>query len=181
MNTNELVAALDTEISRLIQIRDLLGGVNGGPSATAIQRAPAHSGNSSESKQLGRPKGSKNKATNSNPEEFATKRRTMSAVGKERIAAAQRARWAKLKGTDAAITSRPIAAKAAAAKSSGPKAATKTTSLPSKSLLSSRQRNLPLRRNLRLPVRQLEKRSLLKEWSRSPQCEGQLEAATTTQ
>ena len=133
MDINELVAALDTEISRLTQIRDLLGDVNNGSSAGPTQRAPAHSGNSNEPRRPGRPKGSKNKATGSNPEEFATKRRTMSAADKERIAAAQRARWAKLKGTDAAKKTRSTAAKAAATKSSGPKGATKKTpSLPSK-------------------------------------------------
>ncbi len=125
MNTNELVTALDTEISRLTQIRDLLADVNDASSAGTTQRAIADSGNSSEPKRRGRPRGSKNKATSFNPEEFATKRRTMSAAGKERIAAAQRARWAKQKGTDAAKKSRTIAAKAAAAKSSGPKNATK--------------------------------------------------------
>ena len=89
MDTNELVAALDTEILRLTQIRDLLGGLNGDSSAGAVQRVPAHSGDSSGPKRRGRPKGSKNKAISFNPEEFATKRRTMSAAGKERIAAAQ--------------------------------------------------------------------------------------------
>lgn len=125
MNTNDLVAAIDVEIARLTQIRDLLGNVNDRSEVGAIQRAPSPFGNASELKRRGRPKGSKNKATSFNPEEFATKRRRMSAAGKERIAAAQRARWAKQKGTDVAKKSRPAAAKTAATRSPGPTPATK--------------------------------------------------------
>ena len=107
MNTTELLAALDIEIVRLTQIRDLLADVNDASSAGATQRAIADSGNSSEPRRRGRPKGSKNKATSFNPEEFATKRSTLSAAGKERIAAAQRARWAKQKGTGAGKRAEP--------------------------------------------------------------------------
>jgi hypothetical protein len=52
----------------------------------------------------GRPKGSANKATSFNPEEFAPKKRAMSAEGKARIAAAQKKRWA---AQNAVSTKRP--------------------------------------------------------------------------
>ena len=137
MNTNEIVTALDTEIARLTQIRDLLGEVNGGSangrsSSDAAIHASSRTTQSSERKRPGRPKGSKNKSTSFNPEEFAPKRRTMSAAGKERIAAAQRARWARQKGAVALKKERPVAAKAVAAKSSGAKLAGKKTSAPAK-------------------------------------------------
>ena len=130
MNINELVATLDTEIRRLTQIRDLLADVTDASSLGVTQRIATHSGISGEPRRRGRPKGSKNKATSFNPEEFATKRRTMSAAGKERIAAAQRARWAKQKGMGPVEKSRPTAARAAT--KSAPRAATKKTSVSSK-------------------------------------------------
>ncbi len=79
MNTQEIIASLDLEISRLRQVRELLAG------HPQVRR--------------GRPKGSTNKARNTavsfNPAEFVQPKRTMSPEGKERIAAAQRARWAR--------------------------------------------------------------------------------------
>ena len=128
MNTNELVAALDAEIARLTHIRSLLGEGSGGSSTGAS--GPAPSAKSSEAKRRGRPKGSTNKATSFNPEEFAPKRRTMTAAGKERIAAAQRARWAKQKMTDSAKKS--PAAKVVAKKTLGTKQAAKKSSAPAK-------------------------------------------------
>ena len=77
MNTNEMIVALDEEISRLRQIRELLSEATQAP------------------KRRGRPKGSGSKAVSFNPQEFAAVKRTISAEGRERIASAQRARWAK--------------------------------------------------------------------------------------
>ncbi len=79
MNTQEIISSLDVEINRLRQVRELLAG------HPEVRR--------------GRPKGSTNKAQKAaisfNPAEFLRPKRTMSAEGKERIAAAQRARWAR--------------------------------------------------------------------------------------
>ena len=130
MNTNELVAALDAEIARLTHIRNLLEEGSGGSSTGASGHAP--SAKPSEAKRRGRPKGSTNKAISFNPEEFAPKRRIMSAAGKERIAAAQRARWAKQKKTVSAKKSGPTAAKGAAKKTLGTKPAAKKTTAPAK-------------------------------------------------
>ncbi len=89
MNTAEILSAIDEKISRLTQIRSLLGGLDTAvalPDRLAPDTAPRR----------GRPKGSKNKAISFKPSEFSSpKRRTMSPEGKARIAAAQRARWAR--------------------------------------------------------------------------------------
>lgn len=89
MNTTGILSAIDGEISRLTQARSLLSGLD---SANPI--AP------STAPRRGRPKGSENKATSFKPTEFsAPKRRTLSAAGKARIAAAQRERWARQHAT----------------------------------------------------------------------------------
>jgi hypothetical protein len=72
MDTAEIIQAIDTEIARLEQARTLLNGNN-----TTTRR--------------GRPVSSKPVTT------LKPKRRKMSAEGRARIAAAQRARWAKAK------------------------------------------------------------------------------------
>ena len=92
MNTNEMIAALDEEISRLRQIRELLGDATQTP------------------KRRGRPKGSGKKAVSFDPAEFASPKRTISPEGRERIASAQRARWAKQNKT-AGRLGRPAGAK----------------------------------------------------------------------
>ena len=105
MNLNDIVAELDAEIARLQQARVLLIGINpvgrrkrGRPAAAALP----------------------GKATSFNPADFAkkpSKRRTMSAAGREKVAAAQRARWAKFKKADKKAAS----AKRAAQKTAAPK------------------------------------------------------------
>ena len=80
MQRHEMIFAIDEEIERLEQVRQVLVGVE--PS-----RGP------------GRPKGSQNKAKSAPaPAPVATQaksgKRLMSAEGKARIAAAQKARWA---------------------------------------------------------------------------------------
>lgn len=90
MTTEEIVAELDLQIGRLQQVRGLLGEADRGVAAVL-------------SGKRGRPKGSGTTAaglalaslTSSNP------KRTMSPEARERIAAAQRTRWAKQKGTGA--------------------------------------------------------------------------------
>ena len=87
MNTNDIILAIDAEISRLQQAKALLTQTS---SPTPAKRKP------------GRPTGTSgtNKATSFNPADFdakATKRRGMSAAGRARIAAAQKARWARSK------------------------------------------------------------------------------------
>jgi hypothetical protein len=70
MNINELIEALDAEIARLTHARALLDGRIAGNGRTAVKRGPK-------------------------PKANGTQRRTMSAEGRARIAAAQTARWAK--------------------------------------------------------------------------------------
>ncbi len=76
MNTNDIIRGIEAEIERLQQARAILTGVP----AQRQPRRPA-------------------KATSVDPAEFTkpTKRRPLSAVAREKIAAAQRARWAKSK------------------------------------------------------------------------------------
>jgi hypothetical protein len=81
MNTSDIVLAIDAEIAQLQKVKVLLTGTD-----LTTKRKP------------GRP-AAPNKATSFNPAEFAktAKRRTMSAEGRAKIAAAQKARWAKSK------------------------------------------------------------------------------------
>jgi hypothetical protein len=72
MDRREIIQELDAEIERLTSARRLLSGYK----VTATAPAPVSSGR-----------------------ERKRGRRRMSAEGRARIAAAQRARWAKLKGT----------------------------------------------------------------------------------
>ena len=108
MQVQALIAALDEEIARLRQARELIGGTT-------------------EVKRRGRPKGSTNKSagTSAPSKAKATRaaaggarpRRQMSAEGKARIAAAQKARWAAQKEAGSAKKTRgpkPGAAKAKA-------------------------------------------------------------------
>lgn len=76
MNTEEILVAIDAQIVKLQQVRELIAGAK-----TVEASAPRR----------GRPKGSTNK-TSAAPAKVA--RRVMSAEGKARIAAAQKARWA---------------------------------------------------------------------------------------
>ena len=87
MQTSEILAAIDEEISRLEQVRNLLSGdgrvgAKRGPRAAIPATAfPFGSGDTTAA-----PK----------------KRRKLSAAGRARIAAAQKARWAKLKKANGA-------------------------------------------------------------------------------
>jgi hypothetical protein len=87
MNTNDIILTIDAEISRLQQAKALLTQTS---SPTPAKRKPGRPTAGSGS----------NKATSFNPADFdakATKRRGMSAAGRARIAAAQKARWARSK------------------------------------------------------------------------------------
>jgi hypothetical protein len=87
MNTNDIVLAIDAEISRLQQAKALLTDTS---SLTHAKRKRGRPGAASGS----------GKATSSKPAEFnvmSRKRRGMSDVGRARIAAAQKARWARFK------------------------------------------------------------------------------------
>ncbi len=76
VNTNDIIRDIEAEIARLQQVKAILTGIS-------AKRKP------------GRPA----KATSFDPAEFTkpSKRRTLSAAAREKIAAAQRARWAKSK------------------------------------------------------------------------------------
>ena len=100
MKQNEIIQSLRTEIAKLQRVLNLLLEQT---TETEPVRRP------------GRPKGPSNKATSFDPEEFAPKKRTMSAEGKARIAAAQKKRWAAQK---AVLRKRSSKALPAAAKKS---------------------------------------------------------------
>ncbi len=85
MNLNDIVSQIDAEISRLTQAKQALLGF-------------------SDSKSVGRPRGTAVPA----PVSAKPKKRKMSAAGRARIAAAQKARWAKVKAKKSA---KPAAAK----------------------------------------------------------------------
>ena len=89
MNQNDIIQSLRAEITKLQRVLDLL-------LEEATETDPV--------RRPGRPKGSSNKATSFNPEEFAPTKRTMSPEERARIAAAQKKRWAAQK---AAPTKRP--------------------------------------------------------------------------
>ena len=73
MDTNRIIADIDTEISKLQQARALLSGV-------ATKKGPGH------------PK-------STNPKVTKPKKRTLSAKGRAAISAAMKARWAKSRKT----------------------------------------------------------------------------------
>ena len=102
MNQNEMVQSLRAEIAKLQRVLDLLLDQ---PTGVNQVRRP------------GRPKGSGNKAVSFNPEEFAPKKRTMSAEGKARIAEAQRdsfpKRMVRKQAASAKETSKTIPSKSA--------------------------------------------------------------------
>jgi hypothetical protein len=96
MQTNEILEALDRQIAQLQQARALLTN----------QTSQLQTG-----KRRGRPKSSDSKTAKSVPAAAKTSKRTMSAEGKARIAAAQKARWAaKKKTTKSAVTTSAPAA-----------------------------------------------------------------------
>ncbi len=97
---NEILEAIDVEIAKLQQVRAMLAG-----SADAI------SGLETLAKRRGRPKGSGNKSAA--PAKKSAKR-VMSAEGKARIAAAQKARWAAQKTAKKRAAKKAIAAESPA-------------------------------------------------------------------
>jgi hypothetical protein len=87
MNTNDIVLAIDAEISRLQQAKALLTDTSGLAHAKRKPSRPVAASGSG-------------KATSLKPAEFnvmSNKRRGMSDAGRARIAAAQKARWARFK------------------------------------------------------------------------------------
>ena len=106
MNLDRILSEIDLEISRLQQAKQLLSENAG---AAPVKRGP------------GRPPANAKAAIKSMPGAAAPKKRTMSEAGRARIAAAQKARWAKSKKA-AKKASTP-----AVKKSAGKKAASKVT------------------------------------------------------
>ena len=87
MHTNDIILAIDAEISRLRQAKALLTDTS---TLTHAKRKPSRPIAASGS----------GKATSSKPAGFnvtTRKRRGMSDAGRARIAAAQKARWARVK------------------------------------------------------------------------------------
>ena len=111
MKQQEMIQGLRAEIAKLQQVLNLLVG---GTTETESVRRP------------GRPKASGGKATSFNPEEFVPAKRTMSAEGKARIAAAQKKRWAAQKAAPTKRSRKTVLAKSSA--KSAPAAAKKNAS-----------------------------------------------------
>jgi hypothetical protein len=85
MNTDDIVLTIDAEILRLQQAKAALTDTSSVTRAKHKPEQPAAAAGSS-------------KATSFDPADFeSSKRRPMSAEGRAKIAAAQKARWAKLK------------------------------------------------------------------------------------
>ena len=108
MTQQEMIQSLRAEIAKLQRVVDLLIDQ---PRVAEEVRRP------------GRPKGSGTRATGFNPEEFVPKRRTMSAEGRARIAAAQKKRWIEQRGLGAG---RSALREAAATKRTGKKLESKS-------------------------------------------------------
>lgn len=124
MNTNEILEAIDQQITQLQKARELLAGANADAAAVATTKQPAKK---SPGKRRGSPKGSVNKkSVNVPPVVKKASKRTMSAEGKARIAAAQKARWAAQK--KATAPAKP------AAKKTAKKAAKKTATATKKAV-----------------------------------------------
>lgn len=125
MNQDEMIQSLRDEITKLQRVLDLL-----------LEGA----GEVNEPRRPGRPKSSSNQFTSFNPEEFAPKKRTMSAEGKARIAEAQKKRWAAQKGaaqkTKTASAKRP-------AKASAPAVPTRVSGLATKKVGQGKGRSAP--------------------------------------
>jgi hypothetical protein len=108
MNTSEIIEAIDQEILKLQQARALLAD------APAVQAAKPVAVKSATGKRRGRPKGSVNKeAEVAAPVAVKKTRAPLSAEGKARIAAAQKARWAAQKKVEAKPVAKKIAPKSA--------------------------------------------------------------------
>ena len=75
MDTNEIIAQLDTEIARLQQVKSILSGTT----TTKVKRAYKKSGVA--------------------PTPITSGKRVLSPEARARIVAAQKARWAKVKKT----------------------------------------------------------------------------------
>ncbi|MBB5060992.1 hypothetical protein HDF16_005728 [Granulicella aggregans] len=111
MNTSEIIEAIDQEILKLQQARALLADV------PAIQATKPVAAKPATGKRRGRPKGSVNKkAEVVAPAAVKPAKRTLSAEGKGRIAAAQKARWAAQKKAAAKPVAKKIAPKPVAKK-----------------------------------------------------------------
>ncbi|MBB5060733.1 hypothetical protein HDF16_005469 [Granulicella aggregans] len=132
MNTSEILEAIDQEILKLQQARALLADT------PAIQASKSAAAKSATGKRRGRPKGSVNKKAEVAAPVVVKKTRTpLSAEGKARIAAAQKARWAAQKKTSkpAKVAAKKIIAKPAkkavpATKPAAKKIAAKVTKKP---------------------------------------------------
>jgi hypothetical protein len=109
MDTNKIIAEIDAELVRLQQAKNILSSLGNSPSSIS-------------KRSVGRPK-----KVVAPTVTVAPKKRIMSAEGKAKIAAAQRARWAKSKKTALKTEAVPVSVKPApikaAKKTSAKKAA----------------------------------------------------------
>jgi hypothetical protein len=115
MDIDNILESIDQQILKLQQARSLLtDGI-----VPAVSSAPA-------GKRRGRPKGSVKKTTAA-PAKVSAKvsKRTMSEEGKQRIAAAQKVRWAAQKKSVKAAAKKAAAKKASPAKKSARKTVAK--------------------------------------------------------
>ena len=119
MDLAEILRALDAEIARLQQARQLLGGSEVAAASSALPR-----------KRRGRP------PAGAKVEAIPAGKRTMSEEGKARVAAAQKKRWAK--SSEAAKVTPPVVARKKAAASAKEVAAKKATAPVKKAVLAKR-------------------------------------------
>ena len=106
MNVPGMLAELNQEIARLTQIRDLLG-------RTAVPAKPGS----------GHPEGSSQQAGATKSSKGAPERQSMSAEAREKIAAAQRKRWASVSKPGIVKTLRAVPARASGKAGTAQKAA----------------------------------------------------------
>lgn len=145
-----MIQSLRAEIAKLQQVLDLL--LEGTTEAASVRRP-------------GRPKGSSSKATSFNPEQFAPAKRTMSAEGKARIAAAQKKRWAAQKATPAKRSKKEVASKSPA---KGAPVAAKKSASAGKGIGTTRamKQAAPAKRPAAVTKKSLEKKSVAKKATR---------------
>jgi hypothetical protein len=110
MDNDSILASIDQQISNLQQARLLLMGSN-----------PTSASSAKTGRDNGRPKGSVKKTTNALAKVAASlPKRIMSEEGKQRIAAAQKARWAEQKKSIQAANKKTSSTKKRAVKTAAP-------------------------------------------------------------
>ena len=147
MNQNEMIQGLRAEIAKLQRVLDLLLEQT---TETEPVRRP------------GRSRGA-NRATSFNREDFAPKKRKMSAEGKARIAAAQKKRWAAQRADSTKRPSKTVSPKLAG--TVAPKTAKKSAGT-GKRTGSTRGKTVPVKRPTAVAKKGAAKKTVAKKMTR---------------